>query len=139
MTANHAAHVATGAFEVTMIPPEPAYDTVDGIALGRITINKRLHGDLEGSSVVQMLTAMTGVKGSAGYVAIERVTGTLHGLSGTFVLQHSGTTDRNRQSLTITVVPDSGTGELAGISGDLTIEITDGKHSYALAYDLTQR
>ena len=83
-----------------------------------------------------MLTAMTPTKGSAGYVAIERVTGTLHGRAGSFVFQHSGTMDRGAQQLSITVVPDSGTGELAGIGGRFTLQIVDGKHLYDFAYTL---
>lgn len=127
---------ATGSFEVTMVPPQPAYDTVDDVALGRMTINKRFQGDLEGTSTVEMLTAMTGVKGSAGYVAIERVTGTLQGRSGTFVLQHSGTMTRGEQHLAVSIVPDSGTRELKGIDGSMTIIIAEGKHSYVLDYRL---
>ena len=130
-------HQATGPFEVTMVPPQPAYDTVDEVALGRMTINKRFRGDLEATSVVEMLTAMTGVKGSAGYVAIERVTGTLQGRTGTFVLQHTGTMTRGEQHLTVSIVPDSGTGELRGIDGKMVINIVDGKHSYVLDYRLT--
>ena len=81
-----------------------------------------------------MLAAMTGVKGSAGYVAIEQVTGTLHGRSGAFVLQHSGTMTRGAPQLIVSVVPDSGTGELAGLAGTMTIVIADGKHSYDFEY-----
>jgi uncharacterized protein DUF3224 len=98
--------------------------------------DKQFHGDLEGTSKVQMLTAMTDVKGSAGYVAIERVTGTLHGHTGSFVLQHSGSSNRGATQLSITVVPDSGTGQLVGITGKMTITITDGKHSYDFEYTL---
>ncbi len=127
---------ATGPFEVTMVPPQPSHDTVDEVALGRMTINKVLHGDLEATSVVEMLTAMTGVKGSGGYVAIERVTGTLQGRRGTFVMQHSGTMTRGEQQLVVSIVPDSGTGELKGIDGSMAINIVDGKHSYVLNYRL---
>jgi hypothetical protein len=83
-----------------------------------------------------MLTAGTPVKGSAGYVAIERVSGTLHGRGGTFILQHSGTMTRGAPHLVVTVVPDSGTGELEGLAGTMTIDIRDGAHSYAFAYSL---
>ena len=85
-----------------------------------------------------MLTAMTGVKGSAGYVAIERVSGTLRGRPGTFVLQHSGTMTRGAPQLTVTVVPDSGTGRLAGLAGKMTVDIADGKHSYEFEYTLAE-
>ncbi len=118
------------------VPPQPAYDTVDEVALGRMTINKVLHGDLEGTSVVEMMTAMSGVKGSGAYVAIERLVGTLHGRRGTFVLQHSGTMAHGEQQLAVAIVPDSGTGELKGIDGKMVITIVDGKHSYVLDYRL---
>ena len=129
-----AAH-ATGAFEVKLTP-QPPEDKADGSTLGRMSGDKQFHGDLEGTSKVQMLTAMTDVKGSAGYVAIERVTGTLHGHTGSFVLQHSGSSNRGATQLSITVVPDSGTGQLVGITGKMTITITDGKHSYDFEYSL---
>ena len=101
-----------------------------------MTIDKRWHGDLEGNSKGVMLTAGTEVKGSAGYVAIEHVTGTLHGKQGSFIFQHSATMNRGAPSLTITVVPDSGTGELVGLTGTLMIIIADGKHSYEFEYTL---
>jgi hypothetical protein len=116
--------------------PEPPYSTADGVTLGRITINKQFHGALEGTSVVEMISAGTAVKGSAGYVAIERVTGTLDGRRGTFVLQHSGTMNRGQPQLTVTIVPDSGSGELTGINGSLSIDIVDKKHLYTLNYGL---
>ena len=127
---------ASGAFEVKLTPqvPENAADA----ALGRMTLDKQFHGDLEGTSKGQMLTGMTDVKGSAGYVAIERVTGTLHGKSGAFILQHSGTMTRGAQQLAITVVPDSGTGQLIGLTGKMAILITDGKHSYDFEYTLPE-
>lgn len=129
-----AAH-ATGAFEVKLTP-QPPEDKAEGATLGRMSGDKQFHGDIEGTSKIQMLTAMTDVKGSAGYVAIERVTGTLRDRSGSFVLQHSGTLTRGTQQLSITVVPDSGTGQLVGIAGKMTITITDGKHSYDFEYTL---
>lgn len=107
-------------------------------SLGRLALDKQLHGDLEGSSRGQMLTAMTAVDGSAGYVAIEKFSGVLQGRSGTFALQHSGTMAGGRQQLTITVVPDSGTGELVGLTGEMGIIIADGKHSYVFDYSLAQ-
>jgi hypothetical protein len=121
---------ASGAFEVKMTP-----QTTDG-DVGRMSIDKQFHGDLEGTSKGEMLSAMTSVKGSAGYVAIEKVSGTLDGSSGTFVLQHSGTMTRGAPQLTITVVPDSGTGQLTGLAGKLAIQITDGKHFYDFEYVL---
>jgi hypothetical protein len=126
---------ASGTFEVTLTPLAPAQDTA-GSGLGRMAIDKRFAGDLAGTSRGEMLTAMTGTKGSAGYVAIERVTGTLQGRQGSFVLQHSGTMTRGEPGLRITVVPDSGTGELAGLTGSMTIVIADGKHSYLFEYTL---
>jgi hypothetical protein len=101
-----------------------------------MSIDKQFHGDLEATARGQMLTAVTDVKSSAGYVAIERITGTLHGRSGSFVLQHSGIMTSNSQQQTVTVVPDSGTGELVGLTGKMTGKITDGKHSYDLEYTL---
>ncbi|HEX6104450.1 MAG TPA: DUF3224 domain-containing protein [Gemmatimonadales bacterium] len=124
---------ARGTFEVKLTPvPGEGADS----ALGRMTLEKEFHGDLQASARGQMLTAMTPVEGSAGYVAIERVEGTLDGRAGSFILQHSGTMDRDQPELTITVVPDSGTGELEGLTGRMTIEIEDGKHSYELEYTL---
>jgi hypothetical protein len=123
---------ARGAFDVTLTP-QPA--DPDGF-LGRMTIDKRFHGDLEATSQGQMLAAQTAVRGSAGYVAMERVQGTVGGRTGTFVLQHSGLMDRGAPELVITVVPDSGTEGLAGISGRMTILIEGGAHSYDFAYSL---
>jgi hypothetical protein len=101
-----------------------------------MSIDKTYSGDLVGKGVGRMLSAMTEVKGSAGYVAIERVSGTLHGRTGSFVLQHSGTMSRGAQQLVITIVPDSGTGELAGITGSKMIRIVEGKHFYDMDYEL---
>jgi hypothetical protein len=126
---------ATGTFEVKMTP-QPA-DSAGSTTLGRMTLDKRFHGDLEGTSKGQMLAAGTAVKGSAGYVALEEITGTLEGRRGTFVLQHSGTMNRGAPQLSITVVPDSGTDELAGLTGRMTIDIADGKHSYDFNYTLS--
>jgi hypothetical protein len=108
----------------------------DGTRLSRLSIDKEFFGDLAATSKGEMLSATTGVKGSAGYVAIERVEGTLAGLDGSFVLQHSGTMTRGAPHLTLTVVPDSGSGKLTGIAGSMTIEIADGKHSYDFTYTL---
>lgn len=116
--------------------PEPPYDVNEGASIGRVSIEKRFTGDLDGSSHVEMIGARSEVKGSAGYVAIERVTALLHGRKGTFVLQHSGTMTRGKGELSVSVVPDSGTGELVGLTGRMTIEIADGKHSYVFDYGL---
>lgn len=126
---------ATGTFEVKL-SPHPPEDKAEGSTLGRMSIDKQFHGDLEATSEGQMLTAMTDVKGSAGYVAIERITGTLHGSSGSFVLQHSGTLTKGASQQSIMVVPDSGTGQLVGLTGTMTIMIADGKHSYDFEYRL---
>ena len=127
--------VAKGTFTVEMKPQSEA-GAINGVNLGRMSLDKRFDGDLVGTGKGEMLTALTPVKGSAGYVAIERVTGTLRGRSGAFVFQHSGTMDRGAQQLSITVVPDSGTGELAGISGAFKLNIVDGKHCYEFEYSL---
>jgi hypothetical protein len=103
-----------------------------------MSIAKQLHGDLEATSKGEMLTAGTAEKGSAGYVAIEWVSGTLHGRTGTFALQHTATMNRGVPSLSITVVPDSGTGQLAGLTGSMKIIIADGKHSYDFEYTLPE-
>jgi Protein of unknown function (DUF3224) len=126
--------VATGTFDVTLTPRPPA-DDVEA-AVGRMTIDKQFHGDLEASSKGQMIMAGTAVEGSAGYVAMEQLSGSLHGASGTFVLQHSGTMNRGAAQLSVTVVPDSGTGQLTGITGRMGIEITNGKHIYRFEYTL---
>jgi Protein of unknown function (DUF3224) len=126
---------ASGTFEVKL-SQQPLADSGADTTLGRMTIDKTFSGDLQGASKGEMLTAMTPVKGSAGYVAIERVSGTLQGRAGTFVLQHTGTMNRSAPQLSITVVPDSGTGELAGITGTLGIDIVDGKHFYRFDYAL---
>lgn len=123
---------AKGIFEVKMTAQPPDDDS----NIGRMTIDKQFHGDLVGTSKGQMLAAMSSVAGSAGYVAIEKVTGTLHDRTGTFVLQHTGVMTRGEQQLNINVVPDSGSEQLAGLSGRLTIEIADGHHSYDFEYNL---
>ena len=124
---------ATGTFEVKLAPQAPAFEES---AIGRMSIDKQFHGDLEGTSKGEMLAAQTGVKGSAGYVAMERVTGTLAGRTGTFVLQHSGTMNRGAAHLDLNVVPDSATGQLEGLTGTMSIDIRDGKHFYTFAYSL---
>ena len=126
---------ASGTFDVTIKPQAPE-EHVGDPTIGRMSIDKHFHGDLEGTSLGQMLAAMTDVKDSAGYVAIERVKGTLKGRAGTFALQHTGTMNRGAPGLVITVVPDSGTEQLAGLSGTMTINIVDGKHFYEFDYTL---
>jgi hypothetical protein len=127
---------AEGTFDVKLTPqPE---DKSEGLTLGRMLIDKQFHGDLEAASTGQMLTGMTAVQGSGAYVAIERVTGTLHGRRGSFILHHLGLMVRGAPTLKVTVVPDSGTGELVGIAGTMTIIIADGKHSYDFAYSLPE-
>jgi flagellar basal body rod protein FlgG len=127
---------ARGTFEVKLNPQ--ADEQVGDPSVGRMSIEKQFQGDLEATSRGQMLAAMTEVKGSAGYVALERVSGTLVGRSGTFALQHSGTMTRGEGQLVITVVPDSGTGELVGLSGNMSINIVEGKHLYEFEYTLAQ-
>lgn len=102
----------------------------------RMSIDKQYHGDLEATSIGEMLSAGTSVKTSAGYVAIERVSGSLNGRKGTFVLQHNGIMTRGTPQLTVTVVPDSGTGDLVGLSGKMAIIIEGGKHSCELEYSI---
>jgi hypothetical protein len=126
---------ATGTFEVKITPQD---DKSDDATLGRMTIEKQFHGDLEGTGKGQMLTAGTSVKGSAGYVAMEKVSGTLRGRSGSFILQHNATMNRGTPQLSLTVVPDSGIGQLTGLAGSMTIKIADGKHSYELNYTLAE-
>ena len=126
---------ATGTFEVKIGPLE-AYNKNEGAGAGRMSIDKQFRGDLDAASKGEMLTAGTATKGSAGYVAIERVTGSLKGKSGSFALQHSGTMNRGAPQLTVTVVPDSGTDQLTGLAGKMAIIIADGKHSYEFEYRL---
>jgi Protein of unknown function (DUF3224) len=129
---------ATGSFEVnlqtlpnTEVSPDPQF--------GRLLLNKKFSGDLVATARGQMLSAMTAVKGSAGYVAVDHVTGELDGRKGSFVLQHSGAMNRGVTSLSIMVVPDSGTGELAGLSGTLSINVIDGKHFYDFIYSIPEQ
>jgi Protein of unknown function (DUF3224) len=130
LVTNHAA----GPFDVKVTPQD---DKTGDAALSRMALDKQYHGDLEATGKGQMLTAGTDVKGSGAYVAIERVTGTLGGRTGSFILQHSGTMRQGAPQLTISVVPDSGTGQLAGIAGAMNIIIAaDGKHSYDFEYTL---
>ena len=124
---------ATGTFEVKMSPQEA------DMSVGRMTIDKQFQGDLVGASKGQMLMASSdSVKNSAGYVAIEKVTGTLNGRRGSFYLQHNGVMTRGVGELTITVIPDSGTDQLVGLRGKMNIIIAEGKHSYEFEYTLAE-
>jgi hypothetical protein len=125
---------ASGTFEVKVTPQAP--DENGEPSVGRLSLDKQFHGDLEGTSKGQMLAVRSDVESSAGYVAMERVTGTLAGRSGTFALQHNGVMNRGAPTLAISVVPDSGTGQLAGIAGTMTIKIEEGKHFYEFDYTL---
>jgi Protein of unknown function (DUF3224) len=127
--------VARGHFTVEM-KPQPGQTDVAGVALGRMSLDKRFEGDLVGSGQGEMLTALTPVKGSAGYVAVERFTGTLHGQAGSFVFQHSGTMDQGAQRLAISVVPDSGTEGLTGLRGTFKLNVAEGRHTYEFKYTL---
>jgi len=115
--------------------PQPSDDPAAG-PFGRLFLDKRFHGDLDGISKGQMVAARTAVEGSGAYVAFELISGILHGKTGTFILQHRGTMRRNVPTMEVTVVPDSGTGELSGIAGSMWIVIEGGKHSYELTYTL---
>jgi hypothetical protein len=127
--------IATGEFVVKLLPLV-FEGQAEGSKLGRMSIDKTISGDLVATTKGQMLSAMTEVKGSAGYVAIERVEGALKGKKGTFVLQHTGTMTQGSPSLSVTVVPDSGTGQLVGLAGQFNIIIAAGKHSYEFKYTL---
>ena len=128
---------ASGTFDVKLSPLE-TYNKTVGANLGRLSIDKQFHGDLEAVSQGEMLSAMGAITGSAGYVAIERVSGKLAGRSGSFVFQHSGTMTRGAPQLSVSVVPDSGSGELGGLSGTMAIIIADGKHSYEFDYTFAE-
>ena len=128
--------IANGQFEVKMTPQPDGGGETAGVKLGRMLLEKVFHGDLEATGLGQMLTAVSDTPGSAGYVAIEHVTGTLHGRQGSFVFQHSGTMDGGAQSLAITVVPGSGSGELAGLAGRFSLRIEGGQHFYEFDYTL---
>jgi len=124
---------AEGLFDVKRAP-EAVHDKAEGL-LARHTLEKQYHGALEATGIGEMLSAGTATPGSAGYVAIEKVTGTLDGRTGSFYLQHSGTLTRGQGTLVIHVIPDSGTGDLTGLTGTMQIVIADGKHSYIFDYD----
>jgi len=125
---------AKGTFDVKVVPV--AEDKAEGSTLGRFSLDKQYHGNLDATAKGEMLTAGSDVKGSGAYVAVERITGTLNGRKGSFALAHKGTMGHGFMQLDVTVVPDSGTDQLTGISGKLNIIIADGKHSYELEYTL---
>lgn len=128
--------IAKGTFTVDLKPMPPQGFELE-MGLGRTSIDKRIEGDLAATTKGQMLSFMTDTAGSAGYVAMERVTGSLHGRTGTFVLQHTGTMNRGAATASITVVPDSGTDALTGLSGDFRIIVEGGQHRYEFAYSIT--
>jgi Protein of unknown function (DUF3224) len=127
--------LAQGTFDITATR-QPPYDSADGLVLGRTSFVKTFKGELDASSSVEMLSAGTPTKGSAVYVALERVNGKLGGRSGNFVLVHRGMMNRGEASLALEVAPDSGTGELVGLTGQMQIEIKDGQHYYRFEYQL---
>ncbi len=125
---------ATGTF-TTVFEPLP----IDDDTISRMRVDKTIEGDLTGTGRAEMLSVGTPIDGSAGYVAIDRITGTLHGRSGSFVLQHYGLMDRGTGTLLVQVVPDSGTDDLAGLTGTFQIDNTSDAHTYVFDYDLTLR
>jgi hypothetical protein len=128
---------ATGSFEVKLSPQKPDNPQAEAAGLGRMSLDKQFHGDLEATSQGEMLSVLDKTLGSGGYVAMERVTGKLKGKSGSFVLQHNATMNRGAPELNVVVVPDSGTGELTGIVGSMKIRIeSGGKHFYDFDYTL---
>ncbi len=126
----------TGTFSVKMQPEALSIQAEEGMQLARISLDKTFEGELNAHSMGEMLSAVTSKPGSAGYVAIEQVIGSLSGKSGSFVLQHYGLMHQGENHLTLTVVPDSGTGELIGLSGSMDIRIEDGQHYYDFDYVL---
>jgi hypothetical protein len=126
----------TGSFEVKVAPQKPDNPQAEAAGLGRMSLDKQFHGALEATSQGEMLSVLDRDRGSGGYVAMERVTGKLDGKSGSFVLQHNATMNRGTPDLNIIVVPDSGTGELTGISGSMKIRIESGKHFYDFDYTI---
>jgi hypothetical protein len=135
-TQNGATMHASGPFEVKLAPQTAEEKTNDPL-IGRMLIDKHYHGELEAAGTGQMLTGGDYKTGSAGYVAMEKVSGTLQGRAGTFMLQHSGTLTAGAQQLSITIVPGTGTGQLTGIAGKMDVKIKEGgKHFYELDYTL---
>jgi hypothetical protein len=130
-------HNAIGTFDVTLLS-QGTDSQAPGSVMGRMSLNKQYHNDLVATSHGEMLSALTDIKGSAGYVAIERVVGSLQGRRGTFILQHHGLMERGAQQLSITIIPDSGTDELVGLSGKMLIKIANGQHLYEMQYTLPE-
>lgn len=128
--------IITGKFDVTLNPLDFYAKGENGVNFGRMSIDKSFHGELEATSKGEMLSAMTSTQGSAGYVAIEQVIGSVSGKKGSFVLQHFGTMDKGKDRLVLEVVPDSGSGELSGLVGTMSINIEDGQHFYEFEYEL---
>ena len=125
-----------GKFEVKLSPLDFSVQSDEKTKMARMSIDKKFDGHLDATSKGEMLSALTSVKGSAGYVAIEKVSGTLSGKKGSFVLQHFGKMDKGENSLKLEVVPDSGTDDLVGLSGKMNIKIADGQHFYEFEYNL---
>jgi hypothetical protein len=131
--------IVRGEFDVRLNPLEAYATGLEGIKLGRMSLDKTFHGNLSATSKGEMLSAMTSVKGSAGYVAIEQVSGTLNGQKGSFVFQHFGIMDQGKDRLVLEVVPDSGAGELMGLVGKMEIKIDGGKHFYSFDFELKEK
>ena len=129
----------SGKFDVDVKPQNAYTSGRHGIQLGRLSIDKQFFGELEASSKGEMLSAMTPVKGSAGYVAIEQVCGTLNGMAGSFVLQHFGTMDQGKDRLILEVVPGSGTDQLTGMTGSMLIKVEAGQHFYEFDYNIQEK
>jgi hypothetical protein len=132
---NSVATHASGTFDVK-VTPQPPTDFETSVGLARYSLDKELHGEIEGTSKGEMLATNTEVKGSAAYVALEKVTGTLNGRAGSFILQHAASMTSASQQMLITVVPDSGTGQFIGLTGKFIIKIVDKKHFYEFDYTL---
>lgn len=126
----------TGIFNVKLSPLDTYAKGQGGVTLARMSIDKTFHGELDATSKGEMLSAMTAVQGSAGYVAVEQVVGSLSGKQGSFVLQHFGTMSGDDNRLILEVTPDSGSGELSGLRGKMSIRIEEGRHFYDFDYDL---
>ena len=124
----------SGKFEVSLEPMETYSKSVDGSTLARMSIDKIFHGELSAESKGEMLSAMTTVKGAAGYVAIEQVTGSLAGKQGSFILQHFGVMSNSEDRLILEVIPNSATGDLTGLIGSMLIRMEDGQHYYDFEY-----
>jgi hypothetical protein len=128
----------SGKFQVKLLPLEPSYKGSNGINIGRMSIDKKFEGELSAYSKGEMVSAMTPVKGSAGYVAVEQVIGILSGKKGSFALQHSGSMNKGKDFLIIEIIPDSGTDELKGITGKMKIHIEEGQHYYDFEYQFAE-